>query len=289
MSAPFESKMNFFPLSTFATTLFCVSLLAGCSTLGLDTPEKTAPTEKSQDLPAETTAFAKDDPRFFLTEAAKIAESEGNSLDAMKIYKKILDTHPDYQPAIFGFSRTGRESGQAKVVLAYLYELLSQQDNNSDYVAETAKAHYSLAQYETALKQVDKALETSGGKWEYYSLRGAICDKLSRSDDAALAYEKALDLAPGHPKILNNYAMSRFLVKDLKRAEQYAVQGTQSKQATLQNFQTYATILAKQGRYKEAQDFLETNLNKKQAEIMMRYVKNQTASPVLWGRTNPSS
>lgn len=233
---------------------------------------------------ANLLGYDKKDPRFYLEEAAKIAVSEGNYLAAAGHWRKLLESYPYHKPALYGFSQMGRKAGVGKPILSSLFKAIAQNPADSDLIAETAKVHYSMGQYNQALKQVDAAIQVNPNIWKYYSLRGAINDKMNLFADAAKAYDKALMLSPNNAKILNNYAVSRLMAGDYAKAEAYSFEAAQAEGADIRTFQTYARVLGKQGRYDEAEKFLEGKVSDRTAGIMMRSVKRETASPVLWGR-----
>ena len=163
----------------------------------------------------------------------------------------------------------GRKAGVGKPILSSLFKAIAQSPNDSDLIAETAKVHYSMGQYNQALSQVDAAIKINPNEWKYYSLRGAISDKMNLFADAAKAYDKALMLSP-NAQILNNYAVSRLMAGDYEKAEEFSFQSAQAEGADIRNFQTYAKVLGKQGRYKEAEEFLNSKTDERMAGIVMR-------------------
>ncbi|MHB1278360.1 MAG: tetratricopeptide repeat protein, partial [Bacteroidia bacterium] len=74
---------------------------------------------------------------------------------------------------------------------------------------KSAAAHYALAElYFTESKalaayaEINAAIELDKGNSYYYDLKGQICHALARHEEAALAMEKMIDLAPGN---VDNY------------------------------------------------------------------------------------
>lgn len=59
---------------------------------------------------------------------------------------------------------------------------------------------------------------TAGGSWRSWNALGVIADRQRRWDDSSRAYERALDLAPGRPEVLNNQGWSYLLRGELERA-----------------------------------------------------------------------
>lgn len=288
----FSEEKGLRPLSAVVLTLLCGSLVS-CSSFNMRSGfDKNANKDNSaiSTKPLELTAvdepetFANDDPRSYLTEAAHIAENEGNYREAASLWRKLIETHPDFRPALYGFSKAGRLSGLNKPILRVLYDAISKTPLDADLIAETAKVHYTSGEYKSAMKQVDEAIKVNSNKWQYYSLKGAIADKMNLFSEAKASYEKAMELSPDNAKILNNYAVSCLTSGDLENAEKYAFDGINAQKPNLQNYQTYAKILVKQGRDKEAEKLLKEKLDKDKAALVMRNVRRTTETPVLWGR-----
>ncbi|MEM6603928.1 MAG: tetratricopeptide repeat protein [Pseudomonadota bacterium] len=238
-----------------------------------------------QDPLSEASQYDKKDIRIYLADAARIAEDEGAFSEAAGHWHKILEKHPNREEALYGLSRTGRKAGLGKPVLSALFKAIGNDPNNSGLIAETAKVYYSIGEYKNAMAQIEQAIKINDEKWEYYSLGGAISDKMNFFTDAASFYERALALSPNNPKVLHNYATSRLMNGDMRSAEQYAYDAAQSEGATIRNYQAYAEILGKQGRFEDAKSFLDNKLDRREAKLVYDMVKAETASPVLWGRS----
>jgi tetratricopeptide (TPR) repeat protein len=62
------------------------------------------------------------------------------------------------------------------------------------------------------------------GDWTYYSALGVAYDQTGDTASARMAYERALQLKPGEPTVLNNYALSRAAAGDLAGAQRLMAQ-----------------------------------------------------------------
>lgn len=130
-----------------------------------------------------------------------------------------------------------------------------------------APAYSQMKQYDKAIEVYDKAIalvdstdvETvanlMGGKADSYYLRG----------DTALAfstYDKAIDIAPGNPMLLNNYAY--FLSeagKDLNNAERMSAIAVHAQPENPTFLDTYAWVYFKKGEYKLALTYIKAAIN----------------------------
>lgn len=264
-------------------------LSGGCSALelGLDQSIFDHQTDRNSKIVAEKITnndyyYEKEDPRFFLAEAAKIAEKEGKYLEAASHWRKILDQFPFHQQALFEFSKMGRLANIGSPLLSPLFKAISNQPKDDALIAEVSKIYLSMKDYNNALKYVNQAINIDSMQWKYHSLKGAIYDKQGKHSTARQSYEEALSLSPNNPVIMNNYAVSRMMEGEINEAEVYALNSAEHKNASIQNYRTYAKILSTQGKFDEMKNFLDQKLDKYTASVLYKKVRAETASPVLW-------
>lgn len=237
----------------------------------------------------EMNNLSKNDPRFLLSEAAKIATKENKHQEAFQYWEQLINQSPDYRPAYLGYSSVGRKIGEYNRVLKKLYDFKNRYPNDVMATSEIAKTHYSLKNYTQALKEVDKAVALQTTDWKMYSLRGVISDKLNYYSEAQASYNKALELSPNNPVVLNNLAVSMMMNEKYDTAELYAVKAIDNKNAdkniTNQAYRTYAKILALKGDGDKAAAFLtEKTGDEDIAKEIVSSVNNEVSKPILWGR-----
>ncbi len=237
----------------------------------------------------EMNHLSKDDPKFLLSEAANIATKENNHQEAFKYWEQLIDQSPDYRPAYLGYSNSGRKIGEYNRVLAKLYDFKNRYPDDFTVTSEIAKVHYSLKNYTQALKEVDKAVALHATDWKVYSLRGVISDKLNYYSEAKASYDKALELSPDNPVVLNNLAVSMMMNGKYNTAELYAVKAIDNKSAdknvSNQAYRTYAKILALKGDGDKAESFLTEKMDDEDsAKEIVNSVNNEVSKPILWGR-----
>jgi tetratricopeptide (TPR) repeat protein len=142
-----------------------------------------------------------------------------------------------------------------------LYDLASvySRENNRSILGKVylAIAAMELKEYETAGSELQKALILAGNsdelKVQVLSMMGDLKYRMKEFDSSYGFYEEALKISPEEPLILNNYAYflaegDRDLKKALKMAE--TVMATEGDNETY--IDTYAWVLYKLGRYREA-------------------------------------
>ena len=85
-------------------------------------------------------------------------------------------------------------------------------------VGEYGKLLAQQGQAQDALAFLRRATELNTNDWTIYSAMGVAYDQLNDPNQARIAYDRALAMKPGDATVLNNYAMSRMLAKDLPQA-----------------------------------------------------------------------
>lgn len=227
----------------------------------------------------------KDDPRFILSEAARIAFDEGRFQEALNFWEQIINQYPDYHVAYIGYSQVGRKMNLHRNVLAKLYQYKNMNPQDVFIVTEIAKVHYEIQDYRQALEEIDNVINMQNSDWKLYSLRGVINDKLHYYKEAIASYNKALELSPDNPTVLNNIAVSMMMNGKYEDAEMYASKAIENKNVNIQAFKTYAKILAFKGETEKAQEVLTHKLNNKEkAAQIVNFAKSELSKPSLWGR-----
>ncbi|MFT6072856.1 MAG: tetratricopeptide (TPR) repeat protein [Alphaproteobacteria bacterium] len=225
------------------------------------------------------------DPKFILSEAAKLATEEKEYAQALGYWDQIISQYPDYAPAYVGYSNVGRKINAHQKILAKLYGFKATFPQDVSIMSEIAKVYYDLKNYPESLKEIDNALEIEEYDWKLYSLRGVVSDKLNYYSEARASYDKALELSPDNPVVLNNIAASMIRSDELNEAEFYAIRAMETPEANIQIYRTYAKILALQGHNDKAKEFLTQKLDNKSAvNNILKSVSADISQPILWGR-----
>ena len=97
---------------------------------------------------------------------------------------------------------------------------------------------------------------------DFYSIMGDILYTKNRRDEAFAAYDSSLQWKPDNISCLNNYAYYLCLAGiDLKKAERMSLKTVKAEPTSTTYLDTYAWILFRQGRYGEAQQFIDQALS----------------------------
>ena len=176
---------------------------------------------------------------------------------AIKRYEEILS---DGRPG-FWFRERLMVLYAEKKDYRKLYNLASgySRDNNRSILGKVyyALAAMELKEYEVADGELKKALILAGNndqlKVQVMSMMGDLKYRMKDYETSYSYYEQALKISPDDPLLLNNYAY--FLAegdRDLKKALKMAEKVMEKDGENPTYIDTYAWVLFKMGRYREA-------------------------------------
>ncbi|WP_304068080.1 tetratricopeptide repeat protein [Pedobacter glucosidilyticus] len=157
-------------------------------------------------------------------------------------------------------------------------EALSLFPNQAVLYVYTALAYNQLKQSEKAVNYLNNALNyelNNALKVQVYSSLGDAYQSLKKFKESVASYEKALALEPDNVYALNNYAYYLSLRdENLEKAERMSYRSNQLEKDNSSFLDTYAWILFRQKKYKEAKEWIERALrasNSQSATIIEHY------------------
>ena len=122
-----------------------------------------------------------------------------------------------------------------------------------------------------------RAIGGGARDWRLHSALGAALAASGEQQEAQAQFAKALELAPDHPAVLNNLALSYALDGKREEAERLLRRASDrgpSATARAQAKQNLALILGLSGRMDEAQRVSEATLSAPQAKANMAYLRS---------------
>lgn len=133
---------------------------------------------------------------------------------------------------------------------------------NSPYLyLYTAMGLSRLKQDEKAVSYLNNALNFDLDKQlktTIYGTLGDVYQNMKKYKESAQAYETAIEIEPNNVYALNNYAYYLSLRnEDLDKAEKMSIKSNQISPGNSSFLDTYAWILFKQKKYKEAKEWIE--------------------------------
>lgn len=117
-------------------------------------------------------------------------------------------------------ARALRLAGHYHQAIHTLSQLMLVASDDPSVVSEYGKTLVEEGRGQDAIDFLNRAIALRPTKWSYYSALGVAYDEIGDEDSARRAYERALQLKPNEPSILNNYALSRLMAKDPQAARQ---------------------------------------------------------------------
>jgi len=180
------------------------------------------------------------------------------------------------------FATALRMTGRNEQALAVMREMAIIHAKDQQVLAAYGKALAGAGQLKKALQVINRAQRPDNPDWKLHSAAGAILDQIGQPKKARIEYRKALDLKPGEPSVLSNLGMSYLLKGDLAGAETYLRQAISRPGADSRVRQNLALVIGLQGRFKEAEQVAAGELNPKEAQENIAFLRQMLAEQNSW-------
>lgn len=181
-------------------------------------------------------------------------------------------------------ARALRLSGDKAGALAILEKAAESSPKDTAVLKERALLTLELGQIAKAEQQLKSLIDPKAPDWRILSGYGAALAASGKHQQAQLQFAKALELAPDHPAILNNLALSYALdgkSEDAERLLARAAQTGQKSAPVAQARQNLALIVGLKGRTDEAVKISSAVLPPAQARANADYLsKSAGVEPV---------
>lgn len=181
-----------------------------------------------------------------------------------------------------------REKGQKARALATLDKVAESAPDDLDLDRERGLLALELGQLEKAETHLRRATAVDKPDWQVHSALGSALSASGRQSEAQMEFAKALQMAPDHPSILNNLALSYALDGKRKEAEKLLRQSATSQGAKPVAKQNLALILGLDGRSDEARMIGESTLPAAKAQANVSYLEQQRAKSKKVSAASPS-
>lgn len=263
-------KIPFARMAGLISVFLCAAFLAACSSGQIQPGSPVTPIGTGQ--PQSKKTDSKDvSLQPYLQEAATQAEESLDYASAAAYWGAIYNNRPGDKAAALHYARNLRYANDAGTAINVLNKALETQPGDTQLLGERAKAAAAIGAFEQALPDIDRAIAADQKDWALHSARGVLLDRLNRQSEAEAAYNQALSLSPGNPKVLNNLALSLALAGRKEEAIAQMRRAAASPDASLQIRQNLSLLLAMQGDLSEADRIAQTDLPAKMAESNTAY------------------
>lgn len=166
-------------------------------------------------------------------------------------------------------AREMRQKGQKSEALASL-DKLPEAESNPALLSERGLLALELGETRKAESLLRQALSKGNEEWHLHSALGAALSANGRQQEAQIELAKALALAPDHPAILNNLALSYALDGKHAEAERLLRHAADKSKSPLAG-QNLALILGLKGNVDEARKVAESVLPPESAAANLAY------------------
>lgn len=175
---------------------------------------------------------------------------------ARQLYQTILAGSPDDAEANTGMGESLLLLREYDAGLNYSLKAVSLAGDRTDLEARALHtAGLSLLLTDRAAEaetKLDAAVAADPGSWRAWNALARARDARRAWDEAAIAYRRALALAPGEAAVLNNYGLSRLSAGDLDQAVRLFGQALEASPDLAPAETNLRLALALQGRYDQA-------------------------------------
>jgi Flp pilus assembly protein TadD len=182
---------------------------------------------------------------------ASTAKSEARSADPALIADAKAD--PKNADTVIKAARALRAAGQRNEALALLNQAIALQPKHAALAREKGLLALELGQIASADALLSKAIAQGKGDWQTYSALGVALASAGKHQQAQKQFAKALELAPDHPSILNNLALSYALDGKPAEAERILRVAASGKGPPAEVKQNLALVLGARGKLAEAE------------------------------------
>lgn len=214
----FNSQKNRVAFAALATSLF---VFAGCGTdedktiVKKDTPATTAVAQKETPAPAPvpstegTVAPVKQPVGEVTYEIAERAFLDGRYDEAVDLFTRYTEKKPDNSFGHYMLGLSAWKDGRLDIAEGEFQKSLTLDPNHQKSCLNLARVLIEGHRPTEALTVLDRAIEIDSTSSSAYRLKGNALGDLGRSDEAALAYQSAIQLDPEDAWSMNNLAFIR--------------------------------------------------------------------------------
>jgi|RhiMethySRZTD1v2_1073278.scaffolds.fasta_scaffold06696_12 Flp pilus assembly protein TadD len=181
--------------------------------------------------------------------------------------------NPADAEAALAYARGLRASGAKREALAVLDKAAAGKTADRRLQLERGLLALELGQTAKAEKLLRQAHDANAPDWRLHSALGAALATGGRQPEAQAQFAKALALAPDHPTVLNNLALSYALDGKAAEAEKLLRTAKPGPAQTPQVKQNLALVVGLRGRYEEARGLGEAALPPAKAGDNVAYLQ----------------
>lgn len=175
--------------------------------------------------------------------------------------------------AILGYGNALSQNGQMPQAMAVLRSGVIAHPKDREIASAYGKVLAMNGRFEEALNVLQRAQQPATPDWKLMSAEAAIYDQTGNHQQARSLYKQALKIAPDDPSLLNNLGLSYLLSNELPDAEYTLRKAASLPGADSRVRQNLALVLGIQGKYDEAIQVAQAELDPQQAKANIAYLQ----------------
>ncbi|WP_297583451.1 tetratricopeptide repeat protein [Roseibium sp.] len=193
---------------------------------------------------------------------------------AVSKWGKTYEKDRKNRAAILGYSNALSQNGQMPQSMAVLRAGVIAHPRDRDIASAYGKVLAMNGRFDEALNVLQGVQQPDTPDWKLMSAEAAIYDQTGNHQKARSLYKQALKIAPDDPSLLNNLGLSYLLSNDLPDAEYNLRRAATLPGADSRVRQNLALVLGIQGKYDEAIQVAQAELDPRQAEANIAYLRS---------------
>lgn len=223
----------------------------------------------------------------FAEASAGQGSAVANAESATNYWASAFAKNPKDEQAAIAYARALRGQGDKQKALSVLQQASMVNPDSRAIASEHGRLALELGQIEVAEKLLVKA---DASDWRVASALGTIQAKKGNSREARQHFERALELKPGEPSVINNLALAYALDGDAAKAEQLLRKAVAEGADADKVRQNLALVLGLQGKFEESQQVAAADLSSEKAKANTEYLQKMVkATPIQLAKAPATS
>ncbi len=153
-----------------------------------------------------------------MLQIAQVAHATSQYTTAAKIYREILDAHPNKVQPKIDLANTLYDMGNYDDAINYFKQILAKKPKNTDIIRKLGNSYMAINRPELALEKYQQALEINSSDIKTLSDLGILLNITNHALAANKCYQTALQIKSNDPSLNANYGLSLALTGQYDKA-----------------------------------------------------------------------
>lgn len=184
--------------------------------------------------------------------AGATADPQEDLRKATEYWGQQYRSKPADKTTALSYAKNLKALGDKRQALSVLQDVASLHQRDPEVASELGRLAVEFDQLNLASRMLEVADVPEKPDWRVISARGTVLAKQGQHKAAIPFYERALQISPNQPAVLNNLAMATAMSGDAQKAEEILRQIAQLNGAPAKVNQNLALVLGLQGKYDES-------------------------------------